>query len=523
MKTLLFAFALLNFSAASSMSQTTHGVSPSDAPEKKTDSLTLQLPGSPFGISWFFIYGYLGVPAANYTPQLKELGAGFTKVYLFWQQIEPEKGQFDWTAVDAFVGQLESPENGLIALFSASRWATEKPSAMLPPSAAKNLDDYYHFVFEVVSHCRGRVRYWQNDSEPNNPVYWAGTKEQFAAQTKVFFKAVKDADPKALVVLGGYDGLFTPPDLPPAPGRRTTPLPNQQRGLDFFDYILKECTGFFDLFDLRLYADPFTIAPRVEYLRQRMRAQGQERPIICTEYGGPGLFEFPENRKYVSLVSTWTQAVTTTDDKGLPSSAALKINRIEQLYTEMSSLLPQMQMFMQGCAPELDAKYQRIQSRGLVMRNLFALSSGVQKMVYWELPVVPGKRDDLMNLMYGKIGLLGLEDGVLKKRTVTADAFARMTQSLAGVRAVTRVQLPEQPALFLFRVDRGAAGETFVAWEERDLFSGEDSPAVVHQLPWTARGAKAIDVFGKEIQVSLIDGRLHVPLSVDPIYINPEL
>ena len=76
------------------------------APVGANDEQTVVAPGSPFGIAWFILYGYLGVPAATFMPQLRELGGGFTKIYLYWQQIEPEKGRFDWTAVDAFVDQL---------------------------------------------------------------------------------------------------------------------------------------------------------------------------------------------------------------------------------------------------------------------------------------------------------------------------------------------------------------------------------------------------------------------------------
>jgi hypothetical protein len=103
---------------------------------------------------------------------------------------------------------------------------------------------------------------------------------------KVFHKAVKDADPAAVVVLGGYDGLFGPPG--------TYPLPNQQAGLDFFDYVLKEGRNAFDVFDLRLYADPCTIVPRVEFMRQKMISLGYDKPIISTEYGGPGLSSLPK-------------------------------------------------------------------------------------------------------------------------------------------------------------------------------------------------------------------------------------
>ena len=199
------------------------------------DTHQITLPGSPLGIAWAFLYGYGGIQAATYMPELRKLGAGFTKIYLIWNQIEPEKGSFDWNTVDAFVNQLESPEEGLIALFSASKWATRTSAEMLPPSPAKQPEDYYRFVYELVRHCRGKVLYWQNDAEPNNPVFWAGTKEEFVSGLETFYRAVKDADPDAKVIAGGYDGLFVPPTITDKP-----PFPMQEAGLRFFDYVLEE-------------------------------------------------------------------------------------------------------------------------------------------------------------------------------------------------------------------------------------------------------------------------------------------
>jgi hypothetical protein len=34
---------------------------------------------------------------------MRELGAGLVRVYLYWSQVEPEPGRFDWTVVDAFL------------------------------------------------------------------------------------------------------------------------------------------------------------------------------------------------------------------------------------------------------------------------------------------------------------------------------------------------------------------------------------------------------------------------------------
>jgi hypothetical protein len=367
----------------------------------------------------------------------------------------------------------------------------------------------------------GRVRYWQNDSEPNNPIYWSGTKEEFTAQLKVFYKAVKDADPSAEVVAGGYDGLFGPPG--------SYPFPNQQAGLDFFDYVLKEGRNAFDIFDLRLYADPYTIVPRVDFMHQKMTALGYDKPIIATEYGGPSLFEFPENRQYIPLIAAWSQSVTNTDDKGLPSSGTANKNPIADLYKNMATLAPQTQMFMLGCPPELDAKYQRIQARGLVERNLFALSAGVQKTLYWYLPVMPVTGDgryNMMALMYGKIGLLELQDGVLTKRTPTADAFERMARALEGVQQVHRIDIPDKPSVLFFEVDRGKRGPIYVVWERRDSFSGEDSPATALDLPWSdktgnSKTASAIDVLGQTVPTQLMGKNLRLQVSLTPIFIEP--
>ena len=205
---------------------------------------------------------------------------------------------------------------------------------------------------------------------------------------------MKDADSSAVVAAGGYDGLF---------GRRErVRFRNQQAGLDFFDYVLKEGRDAFDLFELRLYGDSYTIVPRVGFMRQKMLALGYNKPIICTEYGGPAFFQFPENRKYFSLLSSWMRSVV----QGNPDGAALQDkgggNQIAELYNRMNSLAPETQMFMLGCTPELEAKHDRIQARGLVMRNLFAFAAGVQKTLYWQLRDNRANRDNMMTLIWGK-------------------------------------------------------------------------------------------------------------------------
>ena len=470
----------------------------------------MKLSGPCLGVGWAFLYGHGAIPAETFLPQARSIGLHAAKIYLLWHQLEPQPGVYDWSAVDAFVNQLGPTDEGLIALFSSSTWATRVPTAMLPPSPAKDPADYYRLVHALVTRCRGRVRYFQNDCEASNPVFWSGTAPEFIAQLRVFHRAVKDADPQALVVAGGYDGLFNPPPLPP--------MPNQGGALEFFDRVLAEGRDHFDLFDLRLYANVYTITDRVATMRRKMQALGYDKPIICTEYGGPGLFEFPVNRQYVGLVARWSQQVAAGHDVEPPPPGTSA--GIAQLYETSASLAPETRMFLLGCEPALEAKYHRIQSRGIVMRNLLAFAAGVEKMYYWQFLAAHGERDDLMTLMYAKIGLFSGVPGALTVPAPPAATFALLTRALAGLRGVTRRVVAENPNLFVFDVARDGRPDLTVLWERRDSFHGEDAPPTPVTLPWDRTAAAAVDALGQPVAVEVQAKTVRLPVSLTPIFLE---
>src|SRR5262245_3924474 len=217
-----------------------------------------------FGVNWSFYYGYRNNPV-TFMPELRKLGGNFTRIILFWNQLEPTKDRYDWTAVDAFVNQLQSPDEGMILLFTTSTWATRRAGDTIPSSPPKDPQEYYDFVHALVKRCNGKVRYFQLVGEPGSQLFWDGTADELVAHVNLFYKAVKDADPTALVALPGSDGL---------------------QDFAFFDKMLDENRGAFDVFDLHLYSDPYTIRSRISYFRERMRHYGYEKPIINTEYHG---------------------------------------------------------------------------------------------------------------------------------------------------------------------------------------------------------------------------------------------
>src|SRR5262249_20408615 len=166
---------------------------------------------------------------------------------------------------------------------------------------------------------------------------------------------------------GGCDGLFGPPGEHPIPG--------QDRVLAFTEYVLNEASQYFDVFDIHLYSDPYTIPGRVEFIRRQMAALGYSKPIISTEYNGPGFFEFPANRRYYGLLQNWSQSVASSGAPAGSPGSKTAAGGIPGLYDQMASLAPETQMFLMSCPEPLERKLERLQARDIVTRNVLAFSA----------------------------------------------------------------------------------------------------------------------------------------------------
>ncbi|MBO0686332.1 MAG: hypothetical protein J2P45_24560, partial [Candidatus Dormibacteraeota bacterium] len=360
----------------------------------------------------------------------------------------------------------------------------------------------------LVSHCAGRVTYWQCDNEPSNiGLSWAGTAEEYVAQLKVMHRAVKDADPEAAVVLGG--ATYGLPAAPPE---------SQERR--FFDVLLREGRDHFDLFDLHLYAEAGRIPADVEAVRAMMRAFGYEKPVVAGEYNGPSVDQFPQAAG--ALQETLAAAFGGSPPAGAPSGRTPEQAALAGLYEGMAALPPQLQMFMAGCPRDLAEKRDRINRREIVMRNVQALAAGVRRITCWNLaPEVPNYEDHLsmMDLFYGKFVLMGYEGAELNLRHASGEAFALVAERLAGVESVTRVQAPGPQGLHLFEVRRAGRGPMLVAWDQRDAFHGEDEPPIAVDWPWPAERASAVDALGDVQLVEVGEGRVRLQVSLTPVFV----
>lgn len=491
--------------------------------EFMSETFSFEPEGIRLGVVRGISYGLFG-PPGEFVPQARALGAGLVRAYLFWSQVEPEPGHYRWETVDALLGQLSGDEELWITLCSSSPWGTRQPTDFLPPSPALDRRAYAEFVRQVVGHCvdrvgGGRVRYWQCDNEPSNTdLLWAGTAAEYVDQLQVMYRAVKEADPDAAVVLGGcgYDVFSSEPGSAPR---------------QFFDHVANAGRDAFDLFSVHLYGDLDRIPEYLATARQFMRAHGYLKPVVVGEHAGPQPFEFGEAMAVMqgTFAAAFAEAAgsspsQSTDELTARAGQDTPERRVmTALYDRMESLPPRLRMFMAGCPAELEARRQRINCRQVVMRTLLALSEGVRRTAYWNLaPEYPGPVDHLqmMHLMIGKLPLLGYRDGELAVRHPAAETFALLAEKMTGARAVSRIMADDRPGLYAFEVDRAGRGPLLVIWDHRDPFDGEDEPPAEVSWPWPAASATVTDVFGRTRTATCRGGRLQLPVGADPLFVQ---
>jgi hypothetical protein len=473
-----------------------------------------ELSGIRVGVVRGVSYGLFG-PPDDFVKPARELGAGLLRVYVYWAQVEPERGRYVWDTVDALLGQLIGGNAEVwLTVCSSSRWGTRVPTDFQPQSPPTDLEAYQTFVEHLVRRCAGRVRYFQCNNEPSNTgLLWAGTAEEYITTLTAFQLAVRRADPDALVVLGGcgYD-VFSSPE-------RSEPR-------QFFDHLVATGRDLFDVFSVHLYGEPTRVPEYVATARDLMRRHGYEKPVVAGEHGGPVLFEFPDAAGIIQevFVQAFSEPAGTQSTDELAAQAGHdnpERRALRALYARMDELPPRLRMLMDGVSPDLEAKRHRINARQLVARTMLALDSGVKRTAYWQMaPEVPNYHDphQMMHLLFGKLPLLDYQDGRLTRRHPAAFTFQRLATRLDEAVTVRRIEAPD--SVFAFAAERLDRPPLLVAWDQRDWFDGEDAPPIEVDLPWASPVTEAIDAFGEPITTQAHRGTLRLKLSVDPVFLQ---
>lgn len=159
----------------------------------------------------------------NHGYSFLRIGNGTYRIFE-WKTVEPEKGKFDFRLADRLVNQRIRQGYTMMGVLGnvlttpyLPEWALKRGEisktmrihrfkAVMP-----DLNDWREYVRAVVSHFKGRIRYWEVLNEAN----LTNTPEQFVQLAKIAFEECRKIDPSIRVVspnvtgdLGGDMGAF---------------------------------------------------------------------------------------------------------------------------------------------------------------------------------------------------------------------------------------------------------------------------------------------------------------------------
>ncbi len=413
-----------------------------------------------------------------------DTGMTWTRLELSWDEIESEKGKYEWQEFDKTLADiLEKRLKVMITIKAYSEWACkncglhvpkDKPwlkhdSSALPDN--ENINSYREFIKELIERYDGDdnfglvskppetkireiiiknpVKHWQIENEPGEEDaekgsgFWNGTAKELAELFIIANKEIKEADVKAKVLPAGFT-------------LSSVLVCNKTRDcfLKVFLLELRNRKSDFDIFDIHNYGDVETIDKQVSILKN-----------ILEEY------EF-ENKKI------W-----------------------------MSELDINWRRLNPGISK---AEYDNIRSVELVKKYIETFSNGVEIIIQWTTHDTPGMWPPTTVPEF--IKFRGIVENDLTPKPIYY-VLKRMISKLDGFKKCTDVSLsyPSQQ-VFQFLKESGnkkSGNLVYVAWST----NGKEGTST---LNLTKDEVKVTDIFGKE---TIIKGD-SIILTDIPVYVE---
>jgi hypothetical protein len=124
---------------------------------------------------------------------------------LDWAEENPASGQFDFAALNAFIGINQARGAEMIYTFGRTpQWASTNPNAPGPygpgECGAPNLAAWDQYVTAVATAAAGRIHYWELWNEPNDPEFYCGDTATMVTMAQQAYAIIKSMDPSAKVL-----------------------------------------------------------------------------------------------------------------------------------------------------------------------------------------------------------------------------------------------------------------------------------------------------------------------------------
>jgi Cellulase (glycosyl hydrolase family 5) len=123
-----------------------------------------------------------------------------------WKDVEPSKGVWDFSRLDALVAQGQAHGVDMILpLAMTPQWASQRPnepSAYTPGAAAPpvNIQNWIDYVAAVTARYKGKIGYYEMWNEMNLAQTWTGTPTEIVSLQQAAYATVKKVDPNAQLI-----------------------------------------------------------------------------------------------------------------------------------------------------------------------------------------------------------------------------------------------------------------------------------------------------------------------------------
>jgi hypothetical protein len=202
-----------------------------------------------------------------------------------WPQIEPQKNQWDFRTLDAYLALAkEHNTDVLLPLGLSPQWVSARPgekSAYQPGMAAEPNDNnaWRDYVTRVAMHCKGRVHAYEIWNEPNYKPFYTGDVDTMVNLTREASQIIHRIDPDARVV---------------------SPSATTNTGVDWLsEFLAHGGSQYVDVIGYHFYGapqPPEAMVPLIEKVHATMADHGAgDKPLWNTESGWPAPKPFPSD------------------------------------------------------------------------------------------------------------------------------------------------------------------------------------------------------------------------------------
>lgn len=138
---------------------------------------------------------------------VQQLGMGWFKMQVRWENVEPERGVYDWGQLDLVMPSAQRfGMKVLLSVVTAPDWAREPGVNLEEHGPPANYDDYVNFVIALLQRYPGQVQAIEVWNEQNLDREWTSTKGLRAADYVELLRrtyiAVKEVDPGIIIISG---------------------------------------------------------------------------------------------------------------------------------------------------------------------------------------------------------------------------------------------------------------------------------------------------------------------------------